>query len=602
MGKRLAKLLLIIVALSLVIAIFMDYLIVHNSSESMKTEVNAKLVSTADTNANKMNTQLTHMVGLTDALQAYVENEFNMNDYENSPDSYINKEIELEYNFMESCLNTSTNAHSLYVVYDDSLTSVPKEAWVALRNGKIERIYKDIKSRPTEQDNMDDKNMAYYFNAAREGSSVWTGLYHDNDINENVFSYTRPVFKKDKLIAVVGADIVADDILTLLDSMNTYASGSAILLDSDFDYISSSKTLKTKHRNYIISKFTDKSSTINSKNTGIINYEYNGVKYIAAYSHLNNDWLLATVQQQQDAYSPINNISNIMKGIGALLAVLVMLALGAYTAPFIKKERVLEESNEQKDIMIAYQSRQAKIGEMIGNISHQWKQPLNDINLIAEDTLDSYRFDELDESSLEKSVRRVEEITGQMSQTISDFSTFLKPSESGIEYFNMAQCVQSALNLLESSLKHNHIEIQMNQTGLSWVCGYSNEIIHVIFNVLHNARDSILESGKQERIIRIDIEGSGVDGEYTVLRIIDSGTGLSDGSGDKIFDAYFTTKEKNKGTGLGLYISKRIVEEHMGGSIALRNAEAGDYDFDAGAVCEIKIPNTLPEDFEDKQN
>ncbi len=586
--KKIVKLIAVIVSISIVIAIAMGDILIRNSTDSMRTEINSEMVGICEKNANDMDGELNHMVGLADALLAYVENEFEYSEYLKSPDEYVDHIIEDASDYMEKCLNTSENAHSLYVVFDSSLTSEPKEAWVALRDGQIKRIFKNVKNSSPGIGANSDQDKAYYHNAVRSKDGVWTGLYFDNDIKENVFSYTRAVYVDDHMIGVIGADIVADDILGLLNKMKISEKGCAILMDADYRLISSSEQDADEMNREVISTLKKEMEDRGSQED-VIDSKICGEDMTLSCARLDNDWILAMASQSDVVYASINRIRNVIVISGLLLAVLVMIAMGIYTAPFLKKETELERSNEQKDIMIAYQSRQAKIGEMIGNISHQWKQPLHSINLISEDILDAYRFDELDENKLEEDVSRIETITEKMSETITDFSAFLKPNSGETEFFNIMQCVQSSLNLLESNLKHNQIDVRLKQQDLAWVYGNSNEMIHVIFNVLHNARDAILSSAKAEKVIDIKVSA---DDRFTSVRIADSGDGIQQKSLQHIFDPYYSTKGDG-GTGLGLYISKRIVEERMDGEITMENGSPEEYDFSVGAVCTIKVPKQL---------
>lgn len=585
--KPVVRIAVIILMLSIGIAFIIDFLAIKNSSSYMTREITEKIKTTAEKNSGIMDGRLNHMVGLTDALLAHIESEFDMEHYKANPDGYITSEVEDEYRFMKSCLETSEYAHSLYVVYNPELTRKPQEAWAAIYDGKIQRIYKDYDKKVSDMDKKNDRKMEYFFNAPEEGRGKWTELYYDDDIHQNVFSYTRSIYKDGKFIGVVGADIMAGDIVDIIESTNCGESGGAALFDVDYSYVTSSENLGAGDRKSFAAALKAHDGKVNGTSSGTFFYNEGGKTYITGYSRLENGWILATVQSQTEACKAVNSITYRLVALGFLLVFLVVAAFAVYTAPFLKKQKSLEWSNEQKDIMITYQSRQAKIGEMVGNISHQWKQPLNAINLIAEDLLDSYRYDELDEPGFDKGVGKIRDITSEMAQTISDFSSFLKPSDKIPEYFDLMECVKSAVALMEDNLEKEGIKIRLSEGKRSQVYGFSNEIAHVIFNVLHNARDAILEAGREERIIDIRIN---LIGDYTIMKIADSGTGLETKSANKLFEPYFTTKDSEHGTGLGLYISRMIVEQNMHGNIMLVNAKNYSYDFEAGAVCVIRLP------------
>lgn len=257
--------------------------------------------------------------------------------------------------------------------------------------------------------------------------------------------------------------------------------------------------------------------------------------------------------------------------LGIFLVIVFIAFLIAFSRPFIKKTNTLEEENRRKEIIIIYQSRQAKIGEMVGNITHQWKQPLNTINLILANLLDSYRYGDLDEKRLEKSVNKVENIVDKMSETITDFSDFLKPTKEKV-FFDVRDCIESAVSLMEESINLHKIKMRTCCETEKKAYGYYNDTTHVIFNLLNNARDAILESHPDERNIEVRILQ---EGNMLKVSVINPGKGIAPENREHIFEPYFTTKGEMGGTGLGLYISKQIVEDRLNGEISMENITGG---------------------------
>lgn len=232
--------------------------------------------------------------------------------------------------------------------------------------------------------------------------------------------------------------------------------------------------------------------------------------------------------------------------------------------------RVQEEvdKNRQKDFIMVHQSRLAAMGEMIGLIAHQWRQPLNAINLIIYNIKDMYDNDRLDDQMLEDLTSKGISLAKKMSTTIDDFRNFFKPKNE--EKFNINRIVNDALLLVDASFKYNNISVELNEQEEVVAVGFPNEYSQVILNILNNARDAIV-SRKVKGEIKID---TFYEDKSSVVRIRDNGGGIAEGILNTIFDPYFTTKE-GEGTGIGLYIARVIIEEHMHGCIEVQNVSEG---------------------------
>lgn len=233
------------------------------------------------------------------------------------------------------------------------------------------------------------------------------------------------------------------------------------------------------------------------------------------------------------------------------------------------KEEV--QKNRQKDAVVIYQSRLAKMGEMIGNIAHQWRQPLNSLSIILSELKDSYHYGDLDREYFEDSVSKSKQIIAKMSQTIDDFRDFLSPSKEEAP-FSVNQSIAFILDLMEESLRLNHIRVQTSLPRNLIVMGYESEFSQVISNILNNARDALEEYDRPQKLITITVEEMG---HLIEIKINNNGHKISSDVMEKMFTPYFTTKTLGKGTGIGLYMSKIIIEEHMHGEIRFQNIEDG---------------------------
>ena len=224
-----------------------------------------------------------------------------------------------------------------------------------------------------------------------------------------------------------------------------------------------------------------------------------------------------------------------------------------------------------KDHIMMLQSRQAVMGEMIGHIAHQWRQPLNTIGLLTQSLLFSFRNDNLSDKLLEDRVNRIMVVLEHMSETIDDFRNFFNPNREKIN-FSVLSVVQKTLSFVESSFQNHKIVLDLEIEEDCQVNGYENEYSQVLMNLLINAKDALVSQNEDNRKIWIRV--SRRMGK-SCLEIRDNAGGISPEIQDKLFDPYFTTKTDEDGTGLGLYISKTIVEQKMSGYIDVSNDEDG---------------------------
>ncbi len=247
-----------------------------------------------------------------------------------------------------------------------------------------------------------------------------------------------------------------------------------------------------------------------------------------------------------------------------------------------KTIKELESSNnkqkEQEQLLIQ-QSRLASMGEMISNIAHQWRQPLNAVGLVIQNIQLAHEFNEIDDDFMKKSVNKVNFLTSNMSKTIDDFSNFFKPNKEK-ESFVLNTLVRKTLEMTESTLKHHEIEVKLNLDSTFEVVGFKNEFSQTLLNIINNAKDALLENEFNNPKIEIDILK---DDSYGIINIKDNAGGVPQEIIEKIFDPYFTTKEEGKGTGIGLYMSKIIIEKNMSGSLLVKNDKEG-------AIFTVKIP------------
>jgi PAS domain S-box-containing protein len=238
------------------------------------------------------------------------------------------------------------------------------------------------------------------------------------------------------------------------------------------------------------------------------------------------------------------------------------------------EQRVAEavSDSRKKDQLLLQQNRLATMGEMIGNIAHQWRQPLNALGLIVQELRLTYGREEFNKESLETNVKKAMGLISHMSKTIDNFGNYFKPDHDKT-LFSLNQAVADTLSLVELSFKDQGIEVELNEVASVEATGYLHEYSQVLLNILFNCRDAFEERDPDgQRRITITIFQ---ENDRSVVTVTDNAGGIPEGIMDKIFDPYFTTKGPHKGTGIGLFMSKTMVEKNMGGRLAARNTSQG---------------------------
>ncbi len=234
-------------------------------------------------------------------------------------------------------------------------------------------------------------------------------------------------------------------------------------------------------------------------------------------------------------------------------------------------EQTLQERTEQTKLLIQ-QNRLASMGEMIGNIAHQWRQPLNALGLILQKMQILSQRGKLNEEKLKESVVKATFFIENMSKTIDDFRDFFRPDKQK-EYFLLKETVFDVMKLLEAGFKESNIHVEVNiGEPECMIYGFKNEFSQVIINLLNNSRDALIE--KQVTEGRILISAKQKKGAV-IVKVVDNAGGIPEKIIDRVFEPYYTTKEEGKGTGIGLYMSKMIVEENMQGRMQVRNISNG---------------------------
>jgi signal transduction histidine kinase len=211
------------------------------------------------------------------------------------------------------------------------------------------------------------------------------------------------------------------------------------------------------------------------------------------------------------------------------------------------------------------------MGEMIGNIAHQWRQPLNTLGLYTQKLGIIYGTSAFNKEHLDNSIAKSMEIIKHMSKTIDDFRDYFKPEKDKFDFY-VIEAIKSTLSLLEGNFHNPKITVDFVEHGNPVINGYKNEFAQVILNILNNARDAIIEREIDDARVTITICN---EGNCAVVTVADNAGGIPDEIINKVFDPYFTTKGPQSGTGIGLFMSKTIIEKNMGGRLTVRNTDTG---------------------------
>ncbi len=244
--------------------------------------------------------------------------------------------------------------------------------------------------------------------------------------------------------------------------------------------------------------------------------------------------------------------------------------------------RVQEEvqKNEEKQKILFAQSRFASLGQMIANIAHQWRQPLTELNLSLFGLKNALHEDKAQVESYYSDAKKTIQ---SMSQTIEDFQNFFNPNKT-VEPFDPVESFHDALSLIRKDLKKAKITLHTSLGKGITLLGVSNELTQVFINLLQNAKEALLETDEEKRKIFVQITDSHNE---VLLSVQDNAKGIEEDKLEKIFEPYFSTKHASQGTGLGLFMSKMIIQQSLGGSITASNHEGG-------ALFTITLPKKEP--------
>ena len=300
-----------------------------------------------------------------------------------------------------------------------------------------------------------------------------------------------------------------------------------------------------------------------------------------------NKWVFIEYQKELD-YSFLYKIL-------AVAIIIIFILILIYRQLLLKKLNIrlnakvkLEiKKNEEKNRILIQQSRMASMGEMLENIAHQWRQPLSTISVAASGMEIKKEFNTLSDKEFYESINHIKSATLYLSNTIEDFRNFFS-KEKELNTINISHAIEKSLELMGNTFMQNQINLIRNIDDKVEILSIENELIQVLMNIFSNAKDALRPIINEEKYILINVYK---ENNNMIIQIKDNAGGIKDDIIDKVFEPYFTTKHKSKGTGIGLYMSKLLVEKHLNGTLNVRNEE---YSFmnknRKGAIFEIVLP------------
>ncbi|RXJ97971.1 histidine kinase [Arcobacter sp. CECT 8986] len=425
-------------------------------------------------------------------------------------------------------------------------------------------------SKPSKEQDRVHKKISFYKYFAPLNISIGTGEYlHDfeNGIKKDILKYVNKINKiNDKYLFIINykKDILGHKALEKINKKSE-------LLNNDIieKVVDIAKNKNEGFLSYSESLITDKKRDKTSFIKNIPQWHW------AIGMGFYKDKLENIIKQKKIEADKMKKeyIINIL--FICISTTLVLLLISCYLSNQIKKrfikykEIIYEEvdKNRKKDSLLTQQSKMATMGEMIGNIAHQWRQPLSLISTAASGIKIQKEFGILNDKDLDDDIKTITDATVHLSTTIDDFKNFFKPNKNKTA-FTTADILEKSINLISAQFRSKNIEI-IKQIENVELFQLENELIQVLINILNNARDQLM--------IKEDIENKLIfiktykKEEELIISIKDNAGGIDNEIINKIFDAYFTTKEAENGTGIGLYMSREIIEKHMKGKLIVEN-------------------------------
>lgn len=540
MAKNVYKIILIIIICAFLMVGLLVGASLMNSKRVAVEQAERGLSYMCETYAHEFDAVFSDSELVVNNLAATVEREFTVSEYVNDRDLFLEKKQEMR-SIMKDIAGTFTYPMGLYITFAPETSKGRDEIWYIKDNKGNVKFIDSIDMSDTWLER--EASTEYYFETLREGS-LWLDACYDPGMDGETVTYARALYDRDGgLIGVIGIDILVEDLFLSLEGIDEKTGGYSSFIESN-DVV-------------IAGRDIDK-------------YRGSG-EYIYAEHDVGERWKLAIIQPVDTAVEPIVRTEAAVILLGLLIILTVVISIAYYSR---KHVRPIIREVEFKDAMLINQARQAKMGEMVGNIAHQWKQPLNGMKMALSNMQDDYNSGTLEREDFEYYIYRLRLMVDGLAETADDFTAFLRPGKK-TEIFSAKREIESAINLTDERIRLYGISVTVKGDDVI-LEGHRNEFGQCIFNLLDNAIDALKNQSTEDKKIDVLLKREEVSGTiHNTISVFNSGSYIDEDIKDEIFDIYFTTKEENEGTGIGLYLVRQILRSHFNGDIRFENTEDG---------------------------
>lgn len=460
-------------------------------------------------------------------------------------------------------LRNSTSLFESFVSYDKHITQLRYIDINGEEKIRIDRPNTNGDYKIIENLNLQNKEHRDYFEKSIKLSKneVYISRIDLNIENKKieipykpVLRFSVPIFEENKKTGILIINIFAEE---LLDSIKESKDFDITIYDQDKEVLVSNNNLQNEWTRYL------KKERI--KNTNSIIFE----EFLIESSDYENLFISFSSKNWLNRFLTFFDYK-----VFLLFALIIFIAfVSAYYLAKIPK-KLFDRITSQQEILIQ-QSKTSAMGEMIAILAHQWRQPLNQISVLIQEIEFKKKLNLLSDEEFETISNKIKNSLFYMSHTINDFRDFLKPSKEKNQ-FNILDTIKNTLKLIDAKFLNDYVTCEIINNSKNSIkeydlISYENEFKHVIINILNNSIDA-LKINTEENNKKITIELFNKK-NIIIIKISDNAGGIEDSIKDKIFEPYKSTKEAQQGTGLGLYMSKLIIENNFHGKISAQNLD-----------------------------
>lgn len=549
MKKNLYRIIIAVMASAFLIVGALVTTSIVNSKTAAVKRAEKSLSYMSETYAGKFNIMFSESELTVKNLAAVIQEEYVVDDCTNNRNIFEHMKASTREMMREIVRNMNYPA-GLYITFAPEMSKGQDEIWyVKDEYGNIK--YLDSTEMSDSWLDVRDSTTEYYYLAIEKGS-LWFDAEYDPGMKGETVTYASVLRDKNgELIGVIGIDILVDDIFSTLEDISNEIEG--------------------------YSSFVDKKGVV----AGVDTSKYKTrADWLYTEADIGQRWKITLAQPVDVAAESIIKTEAAVILLGFLIIVAVVIVIFYFSR---KRVEPMIHEFEVKEAVLINQARQAKMGEMVGNIAHQWKQPLNNMKMSLSNMQDDYEHEMLDKEDFENYVYRMKMMVDNLAETADDFITFLKPGKKK-EIFSVNREMVRISNLMIDRIRRNGAALTIEGPEV-FIKGYRNELGQCLFNIFDNAIDAMAEAKLTAGLIQVttSLEVSETGKKNSVISVFNNGEHIDEKNRDRLFDIYFTTKEEAEGTGIGLYLTREIIRNHFNGDVYFENVQDG-------VVFKISVP------------